>query len=30
MEEPDKFIFDKIRRIPGISETVALIAFQGI
>ena len=30
MKEPDKFIFDKIRRIPGISETVTLIAFQGI
>jgi len=30
MEELDKFIFDKIRRIPGINETVTLIAFQGI
>jgi DNA-binding Lrp family transcriptional regulator len=30
MEELDKFIFDKIRRISGINETVTLIAFQGI
>jgi DNA-binding Lrp family transcriptional regulator len=30
MEELDKFIFDKIRRVPGINETVTLIAFQGI
>ncbi len=30
MEELDKFIFDKIRRVSGINETVTLIAFQGI
>ena len=30
MDELDKFIFDKIRRIPGIKETVTLIAFKGI
>lgn len=30
MEELDKFIFDEIRRIPGIKETVTLIAFKGI
>ena len=30
MEELDKFIFDKIRRIPGIKETVTLVAFKGI
>jgi DNA-binding Lrp family transcriptional regulator len=29
MEELDKFIFDKIRRIPGVKETVTLIAFKG-
>lgn len=28
MDELDKFIFDKIRRIPGIKETVTLIAFH--
>ena len=30
MEELDKFIFDKIRTIPGVKETVTLIAFKGI
>lgn len=30
MEELDRFIFDKIRRIPGIKETVTLMAFKGI
>jgi DNA-binding Lrp family transcriptional regulator len=30
MEELDRFIFDKIRRIPGIKETVTLVAFKGI
>lgn len=30
MEELDRFIFDEIRRIPGIKETVTLIAFKGI
>jgi DNA-binding Lrp family transcriptional regulator len=30
MEELDKFIFDGIRCIPGIKETVTLIAFKGI
>jgi DNA-binding Lrp family transcriptional regulator len=30
MDELDKFIFDEIRRIPGIKETVTLIAFKGI
>jgi DNA-binding Lrp family transcriptional regulator len=29
MEELDRFIFDKIRRIPGVKETVTLIAFKG-
>jgi DNA-binding Lrp family transcriptional regulator len=29
MEELDKFIFDEIRRIPGIKETVTLVAFRG-
>jgi DNA-binding Lrp family transcriptional regulator len=29
MEELDKFIFDEIRRIPGIKETVTLVAFKG-
>jgi DNA-binding Lrp family transcriptional regulator len=29
MEELDKFIFDGIRRIPGIKETVTLVAFRG-
>lgn len=30
MDELDRFIFDKIRRIPGIKETVTLIAFKGV
>jgi len=30
MEELDSFIFDKIRRIMGIKETITLIAFKGI
>jgi DNA-binding Lrp family transcriptional regulator len=30
MEELDKFIFEGIRRIPGIKETATLIAFKGI
>jgi DNA-binding Lrp family transcriptional regulator len=30
MEELDKFIFECIRRIPGIKETATLIAFKGI
>jgi DNA-binding Lrp family transcriptional regulator len=30
MDELDRFIFDGIRRIPGIKETVTLIAFKGI
>ena len=30
LEELDRFIFDGIRRIPGIKETVTLIAFKGI
>jgi DNA-binding Lrp family transcriptional regulator len=29
MDELDRFIFDKIRRLPGIKETVTLIAFKG-
>lgn len=29
MEELDRFIFDQIRRIPGIKETVTLVAFRG-
>jgi DNA-binding Lrp family transcriptional regulator len=29
MEELDKFIFDKIRMIPGIKETVTLVASRG-
>lgn len=28
MEELDRFIFDKIRRIPGVKETVTLVAFR--
>ena len=28
MEELDKFIFEQIRRIPGIKETATLIAFK--
>jgi len=27
-ESLDEFIFDKIRRIPGITETVTLISFE--
>jgi DNA-binding Lrp family transcriptional regulator len=30
MEELDRFIFDGIRKIPGIKETVTLVAFKGI
>jgi DNA-binding Lrp family transcriptional regulator len=30
MEELDRFIFDKIRKISGIKETVTLVAFKGI
>jgi DNA-binding Lrp family transcriptional regulator len=30
MEELDGFIFNEIRRLPGIKETVTLIAFKGI
>lgn len=30
MDELDKFIFDEIRRVPGIKETVTLIAFKGV
>jgi len=30
MEELDRFIFDKIRKIPGVKETVTLVAFKGI
>jgi len=30
MEELDRFIFDKIRKIEGIQETVTLVAFRGI
>lgn len=30
MEDLDKFIFEGIRRIPGIKETATLIAFKGI
>jgi len=30
MEELDRFIFDNIRKIPGIKETVTLVAFKGI
>jgi DNA-binding Lrp family transcriptional regulator len=29
IEELDEFIFNKIRRIPGVKETVTLIAFRG-
>ena len=29
MEELDEFIFERIRRIPGIKETVTLVAFKG-
>jgi DNA-binding Lrp family transcriptional regulator len=30
MEELDKFIFEKIRRVPGIRETITLVAFKGV
>ena len=30
MDELDRFIFDKIRRVHGVKETVTLIAFKGI
>jgi DNA-binding Lrp family transcriptional regulator len=30
MEELDKFIFDGIRKISGIKETVTLVAFKGV
>lgn len=30
MDELDKFIFDKIRRIQGVKETVTLVAFKRI
>jgi Lrp/AsnC family transcriptional regulator for asnA, asnC and gidA len=30
MEELDSFVFDKIRKIPGIKETITLIAFKGM
>jgi DNA-binding Lrp family transcriptional regulator len=30
MDDLDKFIFDGIRRVPGIKETITLIAFKGI
>jgi DNA-binding Lrp family transcriptional regulator len=30
MEELDRFIFDKIRKIPGVKETVTLVAFKGM
>lgn len=30
MEGLDTFIFDKIRRIPGIKETITLIAFREV
>ena len=29
VEELDEFIFSKIRRIPGVKETVTLMAFRG-
>jgi len=28
MDELDRFIFDKIRKIPGVKETVTLVAFR--
>ena len=28
MDELDSFVFDEIRRIPGIKETITLIAFK--
>jgi DNA-binding Lrp family transcriptional regulator len=30
MEELDKFIFDGIRKVSGIRETVTLVAFKGV
>ena len=30
MEELDKFIFEGMRRIPGIKETATLITYKGI
>lgn len=30
MEELDRFIFDGIRKISGIKETVTLVAFKGV
>ena len=30
MEELDRFIFEKIRKMPGIKETVTLVAFKGV
>lgn len=30
MEELDKFIFERIRTVPGIKETVTLVAFKGV
>jgi len=30
IEELDDFIFNKIRRVPGVKETVTLIAFKGV
>jgi Lrp/AsnC family transcriptional regulator for asnA, asnC and gidA len=30
MEELDRFIFERIRKIPGIRETITLIAFRGV
>ena len=30
MDELDQFVFEKIRRIHGIRETVTLVAFRGI
>jgi DNA-binding Lrp family transcriptional regulator len=30
MDELDSFVFDNIRRIPGIKETITLIAFKGM
>ena len=27
-EQPDRFIFDKIRRIAGVTETLTLVAFS--
>ena len=30
MDELDKFIFNEIRRLPGINETLTLVAFKGM